>query len=122
LRVWWQVANFVEKNYASIGCFEEAGVIRMSTRKTTAQVPEQLANSDITITILRAVDANERLVRAVAHEVTSFCEQFFADPTFSSDQDRLIKAGKLLQFLKAILEPRASSQQFNGSIGPPLLD
>jgi hypothetical protein len=83
---------------------------------------EQLANGEISVTVLRTVYHNEWSVGSIAKQKTCFGEKFLAYPALSGNQDRLIELGELLDLLQGVAELSAEAEQFHRHTRSPFFD
>ena len=81
-----QVANFVEKERATMGRFDLTDRLTDRARKSAAFVAEQLALQQ-RLRDRRAIDRDERLVGSRTQLMKRMCQEFFAGPTLAQDQD-----------------------------------
>src|SRR5439155_2464297 len=89
-----QIANLVQKNHAAIGFLEGATPVGDRSREASLRVTEQLADREVPILVLRAVDRDVRPSLGRAQQINGLGQPFLADAAFTSNQHRLTVAGR----------------------------
>ncbi len=104
------LADFVEKDRAVRSHFELAGLVSIGAGEAALHMAEQLGLEQ-RFGDARAVDGNERPLRARALRMDGGGDQLFADAAFARDQHLRIGARDARDFLAQLVHRRAFANQ-----------
>ena len=111
LQVRWHVADFIQKQCATVSLFEAATAHGRGTGERPPFVPKQLALQQV-LRNRGGVNRNERLGGARAVTVQRARHQFLAGARFAVDEHRRMRLGKTADGAKHLLHTRCGAENF----------